>query len=406
MLQAVIVGLIIALAVLGFLVGLAKGPIRAGARLAIVIICLIIGVSSAKGVAAQILTMEIDDGNTIKDLISNLIIKQNEAYASLVDLVYPIVAIIVQVAVGIVCVIGALLVSWFFTLIVDIVLKIVLRPLLKKLKGFKWRLIGGGVGVVTGLVAAFTLASVVTGFASNASKVLSMRLDKQSIAEMSNIDDATLDSLGLKNFDDSAAAKVGKTFHPFVYNNLSTIELDGKKYTLDGQLGALKKAADLASTFTNFSDIDFENTEDLKNITNALRELDFNDLSPEEESTIQEMMDTALEAFDVDVDINVADLKGVNFGAVADAVDLVGTIQNGGEVKTEDVAGALKGFVTNNGEGKNTLDVINEFGADLSGFAEGQAGETIEAALNSLEGDSSIAPEDLASLYLLFGLQQ
>lgn len=404
-------------AVFGLVIGFLKGAIGAGIRAALVVACVACGVLFNSKITDAVFGININ-GQPLKELLMGLLNFDTGGSVDpekIKELLWPIIYIIAQILVCLVSVVALLAVTWLVCGLIDLILK-------KPLKGKKkFRLIGGLVGLLSGAVVGFSISSLVTGLTPNLYKIYKLEIGDQKVAEMLPVPEDLIEGSGIATFnaDNSVIYKVGSVLNPIIYNRVSSAQIadsDGtvKTYTFDGQIEVIKKCADLAGTFAKLSGIDFSSMDSIDNVCDVLRDLDFSDISGEVKETIDVLLDTVIDAVGLELpagaEINTETLQAINFDAIADVLETVAGIENGEEIKQEDVTEILGGFLEKNeGSDKNTIDVINTFGLDLSSYTDNpDAADMFNSSLDDLkaqtdeDGNPKYTEEDINSLKTLF----
>lgn len=397
-LQIAILGILGLFALAGLLIGFIKGAVKATIRALVVVACIVVAVLFNAKITEFVYGININ-GQTLKEMLMGLldgVDVQGIDPQQIKDILWPIVLLLSQIIVCIVSVIGLLTVSWVLVLIIDIIAKIFLKG--KK----KFRLIGGLIGLLSGAVVGFSVTSLVTGLVPNIYAVYSLEIGDIKLSEQIPIPADLIESLGIATFNEEEGGivyKVGALANPLVYDRVSTatiVDDEGNEitYTFDGQIEMIKNLASLVGTLMELQDIDFTSMESVDDIADALKkldELDFANMDEGTKATLDNLIQVGIEASGFElpegVEINVETLAAVDFGAVGECVNIVGEIQNGGEIPQEEVAGVLKSFLTpKEGCEQSTIDVINSFGLDISGFtADPEVAGVVNSSIGYLE---------------------
>lgn len=155
---------IIAPLVLGFLLGLLRGSRRAILRLILVILCVAATFAINGAVSDKIMTMPLQDGQTLEQMIVSQLPAE---YESIAGTLVPVVALVVTAISFILVFLVIKFISW---LIIFPICKIFVKKARKKDNGEygdKYALIGGIVGVVQGGVVALVLCVMINGLLYN-----------------------------------------------------------------------------------------------------------------------------------------------------------------------------------------------------------------------------------------------
>ena len=409
-------------AVLGIIIGLFRGAIKATVRGLIILGCVAVAVIFNKQITGFIFSINIQ-GQTLEEMLKGLMTIDGAGVDpnTISDLLWPIILITAQIIVCIVSIVGLVEASWLVVLIFDLILKIPLRN--KK----KFRLIGALIGLVSGGLVGLAVDSLYTGLAPNLYKVYKLEIGDTKVSEIIPIEEDKIIASGIETFNaesGSFAYKLGSLLNPLVYNRVSVAKItdsDGveKTYTFDGQINAIVKIANLAGTFSQIGSVDLSDPESVDNLIEALNNLDFNNLSEEERETI----DTLIESFTdiigsetgMEIEITTEILAATNFEVLGDVLDVAATVEAGEAIEQDDVTKVLEDLlIVKEGSEMNTAEAIAATGLDVSNFTENpEVADLINDSIDELEnkvdenGDRVYTPEEIQSLRdMFFGTEE
>ncbi len=297
------------LVVTGFLFGLLKGMARSIFSLGLVIVAFVVMVVFEKSIAHTVMTIDLG-GQNIGQIITSAFSSEPEL-ASLVDKILPLIEIII----GIVAFIVGFLLLYLVSRVIYFIGKFFIRPAKKN------RLLGGVFGIVQGLLISFAICVPLNGVLHEVNKLSNVEIEGQQII--------SLDSIGYGNYEnsviDSLLSGVGGGF----FKSISSVTTeDGTTITLSGQVDTVVTAVKIAESVSKINNVDM--TDGLTNssstqIADILREVETikGEASEEVIKTIDNLLETAIEAFDIPIDIPEFSLENINFENEAVLVETI-----------------------------------------------------------------------------------
>ncbi|MCM1395804.1 MAG: hypothetical protein NC132_06860 [Corallococcus sp.] len=306
--------------VFGLLFGLLRGSRRSILRIILVIICVVAAFFLKDMVTERLLALEIE-GKTIVDMIVEALPQES---ASLSDTIIPILKTVINVVAFLIVFLLLQFVTWA-----------ILFPILKifvKKGEKKHALVGGIIGAVQGVAIAFVLCVVMNGLFVSFAKVGEIEAslsdvsqtpamvmyadgDAESGSATSSPEDFSLDMF--IEYKDSGICNFYSKIGDGAFNLIARTKNEDKTVTLKGQLDALVGVADMAKEMSAIQNIDFENgikgsAEDIKNIFDKLDEIN-KGLTDESKETINALVQSVADGFDLPVDVSVIDFTTVDF---------------------------------------------------------------------------------------------
>ena len=415
--EIIVLGILGGFAVLGILIGLLRGAIKGLVRGLIIIGCVAVSVIFNRQITDAVFGINIQ-GETLESMLMGVIsldgtgIDPNTAR----DLLWPIVFITSQILICLISMLVLVEVSWIVVLIIDLILKLPLKG--KK----KFRLLGALFGLISGLLVGLSVDSLFTGLAPNLYKVYKLEIGDTKVSELIEIPEDVITDSGIETFNaesDSFIYKVGSLLNPLVYDRVSVatlVDSEGveRTYTFDGQINSIVRCAGLADTFSKLAEVDFSDSENVDDVISALNQLDFNNLTEEEQHTIDTLIQSVVDMVGVevgeDIQISTEALAATNFEAVGDIIGVVGNIEDGESVDQDTVTGIFEELLQKKeGSEMNTVDAIASCGVDVSAYSENpDVADVFNASIAELEnkkdsnGNNVYSEEELDSLRAMF----
>lgn len=327
----IILSLVVPL-IIGLLLGMIRGLRRATLRIVLVILCLVAAFCLKGVVTDNVMQTEVADGQTVEQYI---IAQLGEDYASLGEVVTPIVTLIVTAIVFLLLFFGIKFLSW---IIVYPICKIFVKKARKKEDGTygkKHALIGGVIGLVQGAAVALVMCVMLNGLFFNMANVAEAMSDmqetQQTAAEPSpdqsngdgNASNLPFDPIELlAEYKQSKTCEIVSAGGNKVFDVIVSVKTEeGKKLTLTGQLDALSGIVKMAKELSAIQNMEMTGglsgdvATDIVTIFNKLDEIS-SSLSEESKETMNKIVQIAAEEFlpdEIDVDLSVIDFTAINF---------------------------------------------------------------------------------------------
>lgn len=406
----------------GFLFGIMRGSRHSVLRLCLVLLCIVLAFALRGAVATIVLNTEITiDGTTttINTYLTEMLAEMLEG-ADLSNLVIPIVQSLAQVFVFLILYLVLRFITW---LIIYPICKLFVRYKKDELgKRKKHRIIGGAIGLVQGFVCALCLCLVLTGVLVQANNVMVAVNDMQGITDEQAVTYSVEEDPGEAAPNDNGLNDVLAMLGDFVespicnfYNSIgakpfsfiSQVKLEnGNKITLAGQIRAVTGVIEMAKELTAINEIDFEGLQngnaedvinDIQDIFGKLQAIK-EDMPEEALNTIQEVLNSVADSFDLPVDFSQVDIANVDFVEEGEILaDLFEYTTK--EEFTEDDA---KQIVEKIAESNLILPVLESIDMDIGSQLDEEQKQVISDSLDELAAD--IDPAKLESIKNILGL--
>lgn len=409
---------IIAPLVLGFLLGLLRGSRRAILRLILVILCVAATFAINGAVSDKIMTMPLQDGQTLEQMIVSQLPAE---YESIAGTLVPVVALVVTAISFILVFLVIKFISW---LIIFPICKIFVKKARKKDNGEygnKDALIGGIVGVVQGGVVALVLCVMINGLLYNvgnlAASASAVMADDGGggvqIDESGQFSDGSSFKNALVMLEDYKDSNICQTLKKAGGEKMFDLVVrvkteDGKTLTLTGQIDALNVIVRSAKSVMNLSqnlgaNLDADLAESIKTMFDEL-----DDLSEESRDTVNNILQTAASAIlpdEMNLDfsnLNFADIDFKHEGSVlSDLASYKG--MNSSELTADEVKTEAENIVNLVIESDIILPVLSSSSEFTAGLSDEHKNE-VAAIIDELAKDSSKDANKIDMLRKFFGL--
>jgi len=302
------------------------------------LLCVVAAFFLKDGVTEKAMATEID-GQTITQMISGALPAE---MASATEIVVPIIKALMNVM-SFLLIFGVLqFLSWA---IIYPICKIFVK------KGEKKHgLVGGIIGTVQGVAVAFVMCVLLNGLFFNigkvadtanslgdsagsvtASAVMSEGIEEGGDASQQPPQQTAEDSLQIFiDYQNSGICGIYNKVGNGVFNLVARTSVvdettqEKKVITLAGQLDALKGVADMAKEMQAIQNIDFQNgikgsANDIKAIFDKLDVIN-KGLSDESKDTINTLVQTVADGFELPVDLSVIDFKEIDFASEGEII--------------------------------------------------------------------------------------
>ncbi len=419
--------------VIGALLGLKRGLNRSVLRLILIVASVLIAFILRESLIEAVMDTQIE-GQTLRETIAAQFTGETEG---LLKLVMPIV----ETLIGVIVFLLSFIALKFVSLIVFWILKIVVRP-----GQHKRRLAGLLVGVASGILVAYFVCVPLNGLVDSMYTLSKMEIPggETTASTDSRIvgvsakpdgpnlgDDVSLSSsssenpfreicetLGIYEYKASPLGGVYDSVSFGVYDALTTVKNeDGKKITLNVQIGAVSSALEMVSVAQEISNIDIsadgltdENVDKLKESLTKIDNIK-NKMTPEMRESLMDMLTVATESLfdgeELPIDFSKLDFEKINFTAAGEAIEQALGLQKlleGEEKPTEE---QIKQQVTDLVEKvaeSHLVTAIADMGVDLSDSIGESDREEIEAAIAELQEQNKIDDETAEAIKKMLGL--
>lgn len=237
MFSSIVTGISAGAIALGALLGLLRGTNRSILRLVLIIACAVGAFFLMEKVADVILTIKVEGGVTLHESILAGLVEGGELPESVQTLIIALIEIVVGLAFFL---LGFIVLSFLSWLIVFPILKIFVKPGVKKR-----RLLGMIIGAIQGVVVAFVLCVPVTGITNEVQKLSEIEVDGKKIIPV---------ELNLEEFTDSEIYKIYNTSGDWFYETLTSKQTeDGTNVSLSDTVDVVVVVTDVVNETTNLA---------------------------------------------------------------------------------------------------------------------------------------------------------
>lgn len=237
MFSSIVTGISAGAIALGALLGLLRGTNRSILRLVLIIACAVGAFFLMEKVAGVILTIEVEGGLTLHESILAGLVESGEIPESVQTLIIALIEIVVGLAFFL---LGFIVLSFLTWLIVFPILKIFVRPGVKKR-----RLLGMIIGAIQGVVVAFVLCVPVTGITNEVQKLSEIEVDGKKIIPV---------ELNLEEFTDSEIYNIYNTSGGWFYEMLTSKQTeDGTNVSVSDTVDIVVVVTDVVNETTNLA---------------------------------------------------------------------------------------------------------------------------------------------------------
>lgn len=388
----VVLSLAVFAIVIGMLSGMIRGSRRAILRLILVVASLALAIFLNNTVVNLIKDIKIGD-QALPQMIMSAFPEDFEKYE---NIIMPMILSLASVFTFILCFLALQIV----TLVLYWICKLFVKPK-KNAAGIvdKNPFIGMFIGMIQGIIVALVYGAMLTGLGKNFVKVAEVEMNEEKLIDLDSIEKNLNLNIALEEYCDSNIATIFDKAGGFIYKTATTIELDGEKYTCDGQIEALTKAIAVADEISALSEIDFSNgiTEDNKDdIIEVLNNLDnmTSDMTEEVTNTLNEMIHTIAGDM-LEVDLTGLDMSEVQFDKIANVVEVIDEV-------TENPTQENIDQIVNDLVDSNVIFVLADAtDISLDEFDE----ETKTMITDSISKQDDLTAEEKAKLETLFGIK-
>lgn len=385
--ELLFLGLVGIFVVLGLLVGFGRGSKRATLRLILVLASIICAWIVKDTLVTKLTNLEIFSTETGKvnmlEYISQSLPEEMQSVSYLLE--YIIKMLLTAVSFVII-----FIVLKFITLIIYAILK---HIFIKK----SGRLVGGVIGVLSGLCISFAICVPLNGLICEVVEISKVEYDGNRLIDLSSMGE----ELSLENYANSTISKTLTKFGNAFFTKLTTITTnEGKKLTLDEEIKAVSFMLTMTDNLNSISNIDLSSgltNENVSEIKNIFVELD---------NMKQEMKDGSIDVInntikdiassfgeDLPIDLTEFDLSSVKFANEGNILEQAYNYQNNGEIDIDALVSSLS-------NSKLILPLAEslEFKVDLN---ETQKNE-VKNALSKLENVDSETKNSIEAMFNLY----
>lgn len=334
----------------GLIFGFARGNGRSITRFVVIVLCIVGAFLLREPIANGLMNLKIG-GTSLQDSLMQSIPQDSQQMAEV------LVRLVKVCFAAVSFVLAFLLLKWLTALIVDPILFAFFPKAGKedkktgKVRKTK-RLLGGVFGLLQGVLIALVVCIPLNGVVTNYYEVLAVTSkttetayvrpvdgvyadatdngdgsgvsdgesgDGQTDGGSDSGDQGTADMLAvLEEYVNSPVGKIYNAIGTVPFDWVGSMEIDGKTYTVSGQMGAFKGLMELANAMGEISDggnadmLDPSNTE---NITKVFDDLDkvWSGLSEESKKTVAEIAKAASDMTDGKIDLSGVDFVNIDF---------------------------------------------------------------------------------------------
>lgn len=334
----------------GLIFGFARGNGRSITRFVVIVLCIVGAFLLREPIANGLMNLKIG-GTSLQDSLMQSIQQDSQQMAEV------LVRLVKVCFAAVSFVLAFLLLKWLTALIVDPILFAFFPKAGKedkktgKVRKTK-RLLGGVFGMLQGVLIALVVCIPLNGVVTNYYEVLAVTSkttetayvrpvdgvyadatdngdgsgvsdgesgDGQTDGGSDSCDQGTADMLAvLEEYVNSPVGKIYNAIGTVPFDWVGSMEIDGKTYTVSGQMGAFKGLMELANAMGEISDggnadmLDPSNTE---NITKVFDDLDkvWSGLSEESKETVAEIAKAASDMTDGKIDLSGVDFVNIDF---------------------------------------------------------------------------------------------
>lgn len=334
----------------GLIFGFARGNGRSITRFVVIVLCIVGAFLLREPIANGLMNIKIG-GTSLQESLMQSIQQDSQQIAEV------LVRLVKVCFAAVSFVLAFLLLKWLTALIVDPILFAFFPKTGKedkktgKVRKTK-RLLGGVFGLLQGVLIALVVCIPLNGVVTNYYEVLAVTSkttettyvrpvdgvyadatdngdgsgvsdgesgDGQTNGGSDSSDQSTADMLAvLEEYVNSPVGKIYNAIGSVPFDWVGSMEIDGKTYTVSGQMGAFKGLMELANAMGEISDggnadmLDPSNTE---NITKVFDDLDkmWSGLSEESKETVAEVAKAASDMTDGEIDLSGVDFVNIDF---------------------------------------------------------------------------------------------
>ncbi len=235
-----ILGITLLCVLFGALLGLVRGFRRSLVRLILVIVSLLLAVFVLRKTFVNVIMNINVGGETLEQTLIGALNESGELPASIMSLISALVEIILGL-VGYFVVYGALsAITWM--LIYPIIKIFVKKEQPKK------KLLGAIIGLVQGLIIAFTVCAPITGLVTQIDKISEVKVNGEQIIDLP-------ENIGIEDYVNSFPGKVYGKLGGWYFDILTTTKTeDGNKVSIDDTISVLVTITNIADTATDLGE--------------------------------------------------------------------------------------------------------------------------------------------------------
>lgn len=344
----------------GLIFGLSRGNGRSIARFAVILLCVAAAFFLREPIANALLKIDVGGMSLQESLIQAM----PENAQQMGDILIRLVKLLFAAISFVLLFVGLKLLT---ALIVNpILFAVIAKPRKPK------RLLGGVFGLLQGALIALVICIPLNGIITNGYQIVSATSTASETAYVCPIDnvyaDATEESGGsdgadnsngsqgqgnssetgsqdtikqllvaMEGYVDSPVGKIYQTIGQAPFDLIGSVTIDGKKYTVSGQLGAFRGLLELSDAFGRISGDD-GNVFDLSNAENAkkiFRNLDtiWSGLTDESKATVSEIAKAVSSATEGEIDLSQIDFEKLDFKKEGEIFGNISEIYNDVQTK-------------------------------------------------------------------------
>ena len=362
----------------GFCFGVKRGLNRSLLRLITIVLAVIFAYAARNMITERIMDYQIE-GQTVEQLVMSYIPQEMSSIS-------PYIFLVLKIIVGLIVFVMAFFVlkiaSWFLY----VILTIFVRP-----GKHKMGLFGGIVGVVQGVLISLVVCIPLSGLCLETGKLASIEIDGTKVVDFGE------NANYLSEYENSSIGQAYQRYGSSIFVSLTSVKNDnGNTVTLSGQVNAIVALSSLTNEVKMISNIDFSEGLTAQNIS-ELKELCANidnikdNIGEEEIETINAIITTAAESFDLPIDVSDLDMSEVDISNEALIVESIYDYTQTGEVDN------VSEVVASLADSKLVLPALDA--ADLKVTLDDDKKAEVEAAINSLEGKDEATINSLKKLF-------
>ena len=356
----------------GLIFGFARGNGRSITRFVVIVLCIVGAFLLREPIANGLMNLKIG-GTSLQDSLMQSIPQDSQQMAEV------LVRLVKVCFAAVSFVLAFLLLKWLTALIVDPILFAFFPKAGKEDKKTgkvckTKRLLGGVFGLLQGVLIALVVCIPLNGVVTNYYEVLAVTSkttetayvrpvdgvyadatdngdgsgvsdgesgDGQTDGGSDSGDQGTADMLAvLEEYVNSPVGKIYNAIGSVPFDWVGSMQIDGKTYTVSGQMGAFKGLMELANAMGEISDggnadmLDPSNTE---NITKVFDDLDkvWSGLSEESKETVAEIAKAASDMTDGKIDLSGVDFVNIDFKKEGEVFANISEIYNDVQAKDQ-----------------------------------------------------------------------
>ncbi len=404
---------------IGIIMGLIRGIKRSVARIVTIVVCAVIAGLLCGVVGNAVVKIEIEEGVTVLQYMCDMVTEAMQG-VDLSQILVPFVQGIVNVIVFVLLFAALLFLTWI--IVAPICNAIIRRGEKRKVKPVKkHRLIGSLLGAVQGFAVAIVVCMALSGLLTNLGKLSALASDVSgtvpetaavqsesapSEEEPAPSEEGALQILDmLAEYGESGVAKFynGLTSKPFQWLTTVTTE-EGEKTNLPDLVDGLCGASEMAKEMIKLGDFDFEELlrtgefDELDEIFARLDEIK-NGMSDGSLKTLDILLNSLSDAFDLPVDLASLDIGSVEFIKEGEVIHDLYYYTTQNSLTVADAENIVKKV----GESQLILPVVESVGSVVADSLTDEQSALIQSALENIEQQQTLSPDKIESLHRIFG---